>query len=429
MIENMDKMAALEGTYKNIGYSQNATDRYIGIDYVAMREYRENRVREMMKRENIGIMVSWDAWNMRYMACAYPTVPCRWAGTQVAVLCEGDYPIVSCSTVMDPFRMQDYFTWVPRDHVTKDLGGSRMAMSEAGWLGFVNFIIEKMKEFNVSEKKIALDMCPVPLLVHKMFRDRGIEVVVPMEQMAEVRSIKSIDEVACMKISCSVAEAAMYDIQKKLHPAIHENELTALGMRRQYELACDEVVPVNVASGWRTNPMHSDFTDRLILAGETVTVHVDDVCYNGYKSSLGRTFVIGKATEEQKEAYEKCYKLMTDAMNAIKPGNSTADVIKAWPNDPSFWGYEAPDDVRRFAHGNGIGLYFEDGYTFSCVDDPEEDKLVFKPGMTFALETWYGPRDGGFGCSIKETVLVNDDGCELLTQYPVEKIIEVPLGQ
>ncbi len=416
------------GIYHNIGYSQNGTDRYVGIDYAAMRTYREQRVRDMMAREDIGIIISWDAWNMRYMACAYPTVPCRWFGTQSVFICEGDKPIVSCSTVMDPFRMRDYFPWLPADHVTKDISGSRMALTPEAWAPFVQLVTDMMKQHGVEHKKIALDLCPIPEVCSKCFRDAGYEVVIPLAEMAEIRKIKSVDEVACMKISASIAEAAMYDIQKKLHPAVHENELTALGMRRQYELFGDEVVPVNVASGWRTNPMHSDFTDRLILANETVAVHVDDVCYNGYKTSLGRTFVIGKASQAQKDAYAVALKLMQDAIAAIRPGGSSADVLAVWPDSPDFWGYEDNDDVRRFAHGHGIGLMFEDGYSFSCADQDEEP-VSFEVGMTLALETWYGPRSGGFGCSIKETVLVTERGCELLTQYPVENIIEVPLGQ
>lgn len=429
MANNESTMKKELTQYRNIGYSQNSTDRYIGIDYAAMRSYRENRVREMMAREDIGIIVTWDAWNMRYISSAYPTVPCRWFGTQSVFICEGDKPIVSCSTVMDPYRMRDYYPWLPADHVTKDISGSRMAIAPEAWEPFVNLVCEMMRKHNVEGKKVALDMCPIPEICHEAFRKRGIEVVIPMEQMAEVRKIKSPDEVACMKISASIAEAAMYSIQKKLHPAVHENELTALGVRRQYELIADEVVPVNVASGWRTNPMHADFTDRLILAGETVTVHTDDVCYNGYKTSLGRTFVIGKATQEQKDAYAVALRLMQDAIAAIKVGGTTKDVLAVWPKDPGFWGYEDVDSVRRFAHGTGIGLYFEDGFAFSCMDGDETEPVTFQPGMTMALETWYGPRGAGFGCSIKETVLVTENGCELLTQYPVDKIIEVPLGQ
>ncbi|MDR1573101.1 MAG: Xaa-Pro peptidase family protein [Clostridiales Family XIII bacterium] len=408
-------------------YSQIGTDRNIGIDYAAMRNYRLARVKKMMEENDIGLFVSWDAWNMRYINGGYPTVPCRWAASMVSILCKGDAPILSATTVMDPFRLKDYYPWLPPDHVTKDIGGGKMALTAPMWSNFMKTVLELTEQFRVRDKAIALDACPVPQLVKELFDREGIKIVVPMEELMEMRSVKSPDEIACMKISAAIGESAMYDIQKALRAGIRENDLTAIGVRKQYFHGADEVVPVNIASGWRTNPMHCDYTDKLILAGEPVAVRMDAVCFNGYKTGLGRTFVIGKASEELKKAYAICLKLMQDAIAAVRPGATTKDIRSVWPSDPGFWGYQLADDVRRCAYGHGIGLIFEDGPFFSCVDGEEVPAVTLKEGMTLALETWYGPRGTDFGAGIQETVLVTDKGCEVLTHYPVRKIIEVPL--
>ncbi len=410
-------------------YCQIATDRNIGIDYDAMRKYRLSKIRAWMKEKNIGLYVTFDAWNMRYLNGGYPTVPCRWAASMFSILCQNDEPILSATTVMNPFRLKDYYPWMPADHVTKDIGGAKAALTEQSWYGFRDYMINLMKKFGVIDLPIAIDHCANPYICRKVMEDAGIKVVDPAEDLAFVRLEKCEQEIACMKISCAVAEAAMWSCQKALRPAIRENELTAIGVREQYCHATDEVVPPNVISGWRTNPMHMDFTDRLILAGDLVNIHMDDVCFNGYKSSLGRTFVIGKATDEQKESYAIALKLMRDAIDQIKPGNTTKDVTNAWPHDPGFWGCPDKNSARRCCHGNAIGMMFEDAPYFSAMDGDEVTSVTFTPGMTFSLETWYGPNGADYGASIKETVLVTEDGCEILTHYPVDKIIEVPLGQ
>lgn len=274
---------------------------------------------------------------------------------------------------------------------------------------------------------MGLDACPMPQLVKELFEKRGIPMMVPTEELRETRGVKSPDEVACMKISAAIAESALYEMQKAMHPAVRENDLAAIGIRKQYFHGTDEVVPPAVVSGWRTNPMHCDFTDRLIMAGDLTAIHMDAVSFNGYKTSLGRTFVIGKATPEQHAAYATALRLMRDAIGAIRPGATTADIQAAWPNTPEFWGYTDPEDVRRCAWGHGIGLILEDGPWFSAVDGHAPVRL--EPGMTLALETWYGPHGADFGASIKETVLVTEEGCEVLTHYPVDGIIEIPLGQ
>lgn len=407
-------------------YGQIATDTRIGIDYASMREYRLARMRELMDREGWGIFITWDAWNMRYMNGGFPTVPCRWAATMFSILCRNDEPLLSATTVMDPYRLKEYYPWMPADHVTKDIGGGKMSFNRPQWENFVNVIIGMMEAHGAAGMPIALDACPAPPLVRQMFEERGYQVVVPVEELYELRSIKSKDELACIGISASIAEAAMYDIHKALRAAIPENKLVALGVKRQYMMDCDEVVPPAVISGKRTNPMHCDFTDNLVMASECVAVHMDDVCFNGFKTSLGRTFVIGKASQEQKDAYAVALKLMKDAMSVIKDGANTNDILAVWPQSPEFWGYEDWDECRRFAHGHSIGLGFEEGYFFSCGDSKREGNIL-KENMVLALETWYGPRGADFGCSIKETVLVTKDGCRPLTQYPVDSIIEVPL--
>ena len=408
-------------------FGQYGTDKSIGIDYAAMREYRLARVREMMEREGYGIFITWDAWNMRYLNGGYPTVPCRWAATMFSILCRNDEPLLSATTVMDPFRLKEYYPWMPADHVTKDIGGGKMSFTRPMWENFVKTILEMMEKNGVSGMPIALDACPAPPLVREMFEERGCKVVVPVEELYDLRSVKSKDELYCIDVSCAMAESALYDVQKALRAAIPEHKLVALAIKNQYDNNCDEVVPPAVISGRRTNPMHCDFTDRLVMAGEPVIVQMDDVCFNGYKSSLGRTFVIGRATQEQKDAYAAALKLMKDAMSVIKAGANTNDILAVWPQSPDFWGYEDWNECRRFAHGHSIGLGFEEGAFFSCGDGKRAG-TVLKAGMVLALETWYGTRGGSFGAGIKETVLVTEAGCEPLTQYPVDSIIEVPLA-
>lgn len=410
----------------NMVYGQMGTDRVIGIDYAAMREYRLKRVREMMEREGYGIFITWDAWNMRYLNGGFPSVPCRWAATMFSILCRNDEPLLSATTVMDPYRLKDYYPWMPSDHVTKDIGGGKMSFIRPQWENFIKTIIGMMEEHGVADMPVAMDACPAPELVRQMFEERGIKVVVPVEELYDLRSVKSIDELTCMNISAAIAESAMYEVQKAMRPAMPEHHMTALGVKVQYCNNCDEVVPPAIISGKRMNPMHCDFTDSLMMAQETIAVHMDDVSYNGYKTSLGRTFVMGKASEAQKEAYAVALKLMRDAMSVIRDGANTNDILAVWPQSPEFWGYDNWDDCRRFAHGNAIGLGFEEGTFFSCGDKKGEGH-VLKAGMTLALETWYGPRGADYAGSIKETVLVTETGCRVMTLYPVDEIIEVPL--
>jgi Xaa-Pro dipeptidase len=53
--------------------------------------------------------------------------------------------------------------------------------------------------------------------------------------------------------------------------------------------------------------------------------------FNGYHTCYYRTFICGKPNKHQTEAYEKAFKWLSDAIDVIKPGATTADIAAAWP--------------------------------------------------------------------------------------------------
>ena len=402
-------------------FGTNGTDRYIGINYDRMRKYRLARVRQIMEKYGYGTLISWDAWNMRYMTGGFPTVPCRWSASMISVLCPDGEPLLSATTSFDPDDLKKAMPWLREDRVTKDIGGGKLAFTKAGWQSFIDYMDKYIQANGGKGKPVALDLPPAPVPLKEVFEERGYEVVIPTQAMHELRMIKNEDEIACIRISAAIAEAAMADIAAGIHSCASENGLSSVGLRREYFMGSDEVLPVNIASGPRTNPMHSDFTDRMLVCGDLVDVSVDAATYCAYKTSLGRTFCVGKATQAQKDAYAVAYDLMQKAISAIKPGNTTADICAQWPSDPAFWGYDDIRACQHFAKGHGIGLIFQEAPYFSCAYN---DATELKPGMVLALETWYGPRGADFGASLKETVLVTEKGCELITHYPSDKIIE-----
>ena len=55
-----------------------------------------------------------------------------------------------------------------------------------------------------------------------------------------------------------------------------------------------------------------------------------------------------------------------------------------------------------------------------------DDPITPEKGVTFAIETHHGT-PGSHGVRIEEMVHVTDKGCEILSKWPVQEIMEVPL--
>jgi Xaa-Pro aminopeptidase len=129
----------------------------------------------------------------------------------------------------------------------------------------------------------------------------------------------------------------------------------------------------------------------------------------GYNSELERTMIIGAPSDEQRRMFEHMKVAQEVAFEALRPGALCADVdraVRAY--------YEANDLMRYWKHhsGHAIGLRYHEGPFLDLGDRTE-----LKPGMIFTIEPGlYAPELGGFRHS--DTVLITDDGMEMLTYYP-----------
>ena len=56
-----------------------------------------------------------------------------------------------------------------------------------------------------------------------------------------------------------------------------------------------------------------------------------------------------------------------------------------------------------------------------------DQKSEIKKGMVFAVECWKGAEDGSGAARIEEEVVVTDDGCEIITNFPSDHLISCGL--
>ena len=405
--------------------NQMATDRLENINFTRMREYRLKRAKEYMEKFGIGTLITWDAYNIRYIAGVYVTVPTRWQETQFVVLPRNGEPYVFCVTSFSPQAMEEEMPWLKGRIRIRPAGAGRQAFGPDNLALFVDTIGEIVAEHGLTNEPIGLDGCSTELFYQEAFARKGFKVVDGQEAMFRARAIKNVDEINCVEIACSMAEAAFDDIRRAIRPGVRECELVGIGMNRLYSLGADECQEFVCSSGPRTNPLHIDYTDRIIRNGDLICVDINGNSYNTYKSCYYRTFSCGKASAEQQEAFQVAKKILYDSMAKVKAGATARDVAEGWPKSPEFWGY-GPDEwgiISGYALAHGCGLSLHEFPNFRPFSVKTQD-YTLEEGMVLAMETWYGPRGGDFGIRLEEMVAVTKDGYKLLTKAPIDGIIE-----
>jgi Xaa-Pro aminopeptidase len=171
-------------------------------------------------------------------------------------------------------------------------------------------------------------------------------------------------------------------------------------------------VPVSASfiAGSNTALPHGLRSEQGLLPGDAIiTGAVANV--GGYKSELERTMVVGEPSTEFRRYFDAMLAAQDAAFAALRPGRTCAeaeaDVVRAIEG-------LGMRELMRHHTGHGIGL---EGHEQPFCD--LGDDTAIQPGMIFSVEPGlYVPGVAGFRHS--DTIVITDDGCELVTFYPRE---------
>ncbi len=129
----------------------------------------------------------------------------------------------------------------------------------------------------------------------------------------------------------------------------------------------------------------------------------------GYNAELERAMIVGPPSDEQRRLFEHTVAAQQVAFEALRPGVTCADV------DGAVMRYLEERDLQRYWRqhtGHAIGLRNHEAPFLDLGD-----VTVVEPGMVFTIEPGvYDDEVGGFRHS--DTVVVTEDGIDVLTDYP-----------
>ena len=248
----------------------------------------------------------------------------------------------------------------------------------------------------------------------------GIQVVDGQQLMQQARVIKTQDEVTLLNQACAMVDAAYEELYRTMRPGMRENECVGLVSKVLYDMGSEFVEGVNAISGERCNPHPHVYTDRALRPGDPAYFDILH-SFMGYRTCYYRTFAIAGASRALVDAYKRCRYYLDAAIELIRPGASTDEVVSVWPRAEEF-GFADEEAAFALQFGHGVGLSIWEKPIFSrlvSLDHPEE----IREGMVFALETFWPASDGWSAARIEEQLVVTADGCEVITRFPAEDLV------
>jgi Xaa-Pro aminopeptidase len=399
-------------------YGLNGVDWEERVNYDRLRNERLARIKQLLKQSELGALLCFDMNNIRYITATHIGT---WAMDKLARFCllaQDDEPIM-WDFGSAARHHQLYSPWLG-ERSRAGISTLRGAMLPAA--GRAEDVARKIRieleQRGLLNEPVGVDAIELPVLF--ALQAEGIKVVDGQQLMQEARIIKTQDEITLLSTACMMVDAAYDELYRFMRPGVRENECVGLVSKVLYDLGSEHVEGVNAISGERCSPHPHVYTDRALRPGDPAYFDILH-SYNGYRTCYYRTFVVGSASQAMVDAYKYCREILDIAIAAIKPGVTTADVVKLWPKAQDF-GFPNEEAAFALQYGHGVGLSIWEKPVFSrlvSLDHPE----VIQEGMVFALETFWPASDGWSAARIEEQLVVTKDGCEVITRFPAEELM------
>ncbi|MFI6794941.1 M24 family metallopeptidase [Streptosporangium canum] len=389
------------------------------VDFDRLRRYRLERALASLEASECGAFLLFDFYNIRYTTQTWIGGALGDKMTRYTLLTRGGEPMLwDFGSAARHHRL--FSPWLDPANCHAGMLGLRGAIAPT--VGLMQDAVRQIKglleDAGVADAPVGVDIVEPPFLFE--MQRQGLTVVDAQQAMLDARQIKSGDEIMLLTQAAAMVDGVYQDILEALKPGIRENEIVALASKRLYEMGSEQVEAINAVSGERCNPHPHNFSDRLIRPGDQAFFDIIH-SFNGYRTCYYRTFNVGSATASQRDAYTRAREWMDAAIDAVKPGASTADVASVWPAATEF-GFENEMAAFGLQFGHGLGLGLHERPIISRLNSMREP-VELQAGMVFALETYCPAGDGFSAARIEEEVVVTEDGARVLTLFPARELV------
>ena len=164
---------------------------------------------------------------------------------------------------------------------------------------------------------------------------------------------------------------------------------------------------------------------EILKEGDIINVDVTTIV-DGYFGDTSRMFAVGKISKERQKLIDMARECLEIGIAQVSPGNRFGNIGYEIAKHAERHGYSV---VRDYT-GHGVGVYFhEEPYIYHKA--PKDSGDIMEPGMIFTIEPMINSgahqtkllpdkwtvktKDGSDSAQFEHTILVTEDGYELLT--------------
>jgi Xaa-Pro aminopeptidase len=243
------------------------------------------------------------------------------------------------------------------------------------------------------------------ILINKNLSNEKINLIKKTGILDNLRIIKSTVEIENLKKACQIVSEVCNTVKRELKPGLSEIDVHYRVIELFVKNRVTESFTPIIASGTNSANPHHRSSNRKITENDIVMMDIGCM-YNGYCSDLTRTYFLDRISSKQKRIWDTVKRSQNAVLKEIKAGlpvswadKTARDIIKAA-------GYK-----NNFIHTTGHGVGIEIHEMPLLAPNAEG---IFLTHMVVTVEPGIYIR-GEFGVRIEDTILIKENGCEVLT--------------
>jgi Xaa-Pro aminopeptidase len=388
-----------------------------GIDLVAVRTYRQQRVRQKMAEYGVDAVILSDPVNIRYATGTrnMQVFSMRNAPSRYLLLTQNRsilFEFTGCLHLGEGYETVDEVR--PSKTASFVAAGPHIAERERAWAAEMADTIHELT--GLKDATVGLERLNAGTAI--ALKEAGLNVVDAQQPVEMARAIKSPEEMKCVIASLRATEIGVGKLREAIRPGLTEAELWSVLHKSIIAQNGDYVETRLLNAGARTNPWFQETSDNVIGPNELIALDTDVVGCHGYYADFSRTFHSGpdRPTDTQRELYKVAYEQVHYNMGILKPGMSFREYAdRAWNIPDRYYAN------RYYLSAHGCGMTGEYPYLYHHGDFPDAGyDGVVEPGMTLCVESYIGEDGAKEGVKLEQQVLITETGIETLSRFPFE---------
>ena len=223
--------------------------------------------------------------------------------------------------------------------------------------------------------------------------------------MVELRSIKSVNEINCLREGYRIADLATQQVIKEIRPGMTELQMVGVAQRVIYENGAEyEGLPMYVFSEASTRHAISRSSYRKFEKGDIVQLNLS-AKIDGYSAAIGYPIVLGKLEGRRRDVVMFGLEAHKWTQKQVKAGVMASDIAQ---NFYKF--YEENGYKDNFVYGplHGTGMIEVEA---PWVETSSNYKL--QPNMCYQIDTFIS--SDTFGVRWEKGIAVTENGCDVLS--------------